>query len=238
MFGNEWKLEGFSEIYQVDKSVYYDGVAEPFDEDDAINGSEAFVMDGQRLIMKQNNFPQSVIFQSETGFVRAVARFRPSDDNPSGYEYACFEVSYPDGKTAVFGFKDEESSEDKTYFPITRLTNPVGQSVSYEYEYLNEEYRIRHIRFGKDGEVTVRFDYRPVEAAYRKVIWCTIWGDQTREPTYDGQSTGCALPVYPSATGSGLFGTMLSFIGLRQITSSFRKSTWYAPGSRVPQPIQ
>ena len=193
MFGNEWKLEGFSEIYQVDKSVYYDGVAEPFDEDDAINGSEAFVMDGQRLIMKQNNFPQSVIFQSETGFVRAVARFRPSDDNPSGYEYACFEVSYPDGKTAVFGFKDEESSEDKTYFPITRLTNPVGQSVSYEYEYLNEEYRIRHIRFGKDGEVTVRFDYRPVEAAYRKVIWCTIWGDQTRDPTYDGQSTGCAL---------------------------------------------
>ena len=168
MFGNDWKLSGLSEIEQIDKSLYYDGVSQPVDKNRTIDGNEAFALDGCRLIVKENRFPASVSYQSETGYLKVEAHFMPSDENPSGYVYSHFDVRYPDGKTGTFGFGQNSGHDADGYFPITQLTDPLGNAIHYEYQFSCGAYRISRIDFGYDREASVRFSYGKTQVCFRK----------------------------------------------------------------------
>ena len=168
MFGNDWRLSGLSEIEQIDKSLYYDGVSQPVDKDRAIDGNEAFALDGCRLIVKENRFPASVSYQSETGYIKVEAHFMPSDENSSGYVYSHFDVRYPDGKTGTFGFGQNSGHDADGYFPITQLTDPLGNVIHYEYQFSCGTYRISSIDFGYDREASVRFSYGKTQVCFRK----------------------------------------------------------------------
>lgn len=168
MFGNDWKLSGLSEIEQIDKSLYYDGVSQPVDNSRTIDGNEAFALDGCRLIVKENRFPASVSYQSETGYLKVEAHFMPSDENPSGYVYSHFDVRYPDGKTGTFGFGQNSGHDADGYFPITQLTDPLGNAIHYEYQFSCGAYRISRIDFGYDREASVRFSYGKTQVCFRK----------------------------------------------------------------------
>ncbi len=172
MFGNDWGLSGLSEIRRTGKSIYYDGVKAGVDEKAAIDGSEVFTLNGQRLIVIRNNYPESVEYKSETGNIKVKARIAQRNDSLTGrkpmYVYRNFEVSYPNGKTVVFGYEDMYDNESLVEFPITRITDRLGNNIYYDYFYKYGEYHIDRIRFGKTGEAEVHFQYEQTKIPFKK----------------------------------------------------------------------
>jgi len=170
MLGNDWGLSGLSDIRRVPKNIYYNGINKPIDEDKEIDGTEAFTLNEGRLVLLENNFPASVSYQSEIGNVKVKAHFIQRNDsltnNQLRYAYSYFEVFYPNGKTAIFGFENLEQNNSLSDFPIVKISDRLGNEVNYSYIFYRDEYRISKIIFGKNQTASVEFFYKKAEIPY------------------------------------------------------------------------
>lgn len=198
MFGNDWGLSGLSQIRRIRKSIYYDNIKQGVDEDEIIDGNEAFMLDHNRLIVTDNNFPKSVTYKSETGNIKVKAYFTQRKDaltkNKLRYVHSYFKVFYPNGESAVFGYEQTERSESLLHYPITRLTDILGRCVNYDYIFTYGEYRISRISFGNDREVNINFSYESKTIVFKRLRRYDIFYDVFRGGPVDYQLTSnCVL---------------------------------------------
>ena len=211
IFGNDWGLLGLSEIRRVSKNIYYNGVMQFVDEDKDIDGTEAFTLNGNRLVILENNFPASVSYQSETGNIKLKAHItQKQENNVSKYIYSYFEVFYPDGKTAIFGFENLEQNKSRILFPIVKISDRLGNKINYSYIFNRNEYKISKISFGKTQLASLEFFYKKAEIPFLKksdiryvreiyFYMCDTWIPITFKkqsddlPLYETLNTNCIL---------------------------------------------
>ena len=134
--GYGWSISGVSAISVVNMTLHYDGVASSPDLSDP-DGC-AFVLDGVRLLEREDA-ADGFAFETAEGFVRARKV-------KSGGALTRFDVRYPDGRTAVFGFSD--SYETSHIYPVTEITDPDGSKMFYDYIESGNTYYVSHIYYG------------------------------------------------------------------------------------------
>ena len=134
--GYGWSISGVSAISVVNKTLHYDGVASSPDLSDP--GGCAFALDGVRLLEREDA-ADGFAFETAEGFVRARKV-------KSGGALTRFDVRYPDGRAAVFGFSD--SYETSHIYPVTEITDPDGSKMFYDYIESGNTYYVSHIYYG------------------------------------------------------------------------------------------
>ena len=134
--GYGWSISGVSAISVVNMTLHYDGVASSPDLSDP-DGC-AFALDGVRLLEREDA-ADGFAFETAEGFVRARKV-------KSGGALTRFDVRYPDGRAAVFGFSD--SYETSHIYPVTEITDPDGSKMFYDYIESGNTYYVSHIYYG------------------------------------------------------------------------------------------
>ena len=89
LLGIGWSLSGLSVICRTVQTPYYDGKIAPI----AFNREDVFMLDGMRLVKVD-----SVTYLSERGYIRVKANY-------AGNSLQYFDVAFPNGRTAIFGYK-------------------------------------------------------------------------------------------------------------------------------------
>ncbi len=76
-----------------------------------------------------------------------------------------FDVCYPDGKTAVFGYKD--NTENQLYYPLTELSDLWGNTITYQYNfnYEHNHYQVQKINYN-GASVEFGYERRPDPVAF------------------------------------------------------------------------
>ena len=144
VMGAGWNIAGLSSISRVGKSIYYDGKSERLN----LEKTDALVLDGTRLI-KLNETSSQIDYQTEQGLIKVKAIV-------TGDLIRYFEVSYPNGNTAVFGHIDNEDTYYLNY-PITSFTDLKGNTIHYTYLYSNYRYILNSITY---GDASAIFHYK------------------------------------------------------------------------------
>lgn len=136
--GNGWAVSGLSSISRVSFNRYYNGYSAPMKMDE----TDPFMLDGNRIL------PTSTAGQYETyqGNIKVVPVL--NDRRIVAY----FNVSYPDGKTAIYGFPENQSNQ--LFYPITKLTDILGNQIEFSYTLRNNHYYIDNIHYGKNNYTT------------------------------------------------------------------------------------
>lgn len=128
--GYGWQLGGLSAISVTNSNVYFDGKPAPAKADN----TGAFTLDGQRLINLGNGN-----YETEQGKIKVTA-------NLSGTLIKYFQVYYPHGNTATFGFTTNTIA--KITYPLTNITDLNGNTIDYTYTESNNVYYISEINYG------------------------------------------------------------------------------------------
>lgn len=150
VMGPGWYISGLSTITRGPGSIYHDGNTSAI----SMTSADAFYLDGVRLL-KTTGTSSPYTYKSEHGNIAARQYF-------SGNVTQYFEVFYPDGKTAVFGFKDNNSNH--LSYPLTELSDLHGNKISYSYEtyYGNNTYNIERITYNNTASVDFSYTTRKV----------------------------------------------------------------------------
>lgn len=138
--GYGWNIGGLSAISYVNGSIYYDGKTAPLS-----TSEDKLMLDGMRLMKKSTD-----TWQSEQGFVKVKRLVNGT-----------LEARYPDGNTVLF----ETSPQAPFGYVMTSCTNRKGQSIKYEYIYVDNMSYISKIMYGETEGVyndSVIFTYRNV----------------------------------------------------------------------------
>lgn len=137
--GRGWSLSGVSSISVTNKTIHYDGYAEAANLSDA--AKSVFALDGVRL-SKDTQSADGFDLVSEQGFVRVKT-------NMAGGKITHFDVRYPNGNTAVFGFKGSTPSMAAyPIYPIIEATDPRGFKIFFEYIRTGNLCYLSGIRYG------------------------------------------------------------------------------------------
>ena len=137
--GIGWSLGGLSSIIRVGKNIYYDGMIDGVKMDDTDN----FILDGMRLIKISSS-----VYQSEQGNIKAVAHKVSGD-------ISYFDVFYPDGNKARFGFGDDTKAVN---FPIIKYSDQWGNEINYEYTRLLGNNLINRISYNNGSSVSFEYE--------------------------------------------------------------------------------
>ncbi len=140
--GMGWSLSGISFINRGVKSFYYDGKAEGT----VMNLTDPLYLNGIRLI-RISGSSSYIQYRSETGNIRVKGYV-------SGNVFKYFDVYYPEGKQARFGFTD--NTLNKVAYPITSLKDLHGNEITYTYIYSHNNYNISTIAY---NGASIEFDY-------------------------------------------------------------------------------
>lgn len=117
--GMGWSLSGVSMIVRSGKNMYYDGITIPV----RMTVDDTFTLDGMRLIrvgMKDGN----ILYETVQGNIKAIGHI-------SNSAICYFEVFYPDGRKAVFGYESDRNNN--IYYPIKSQTDLFGNNIVYDY---------------------------------------------------------------------------------------------------------
>lgn len=135
--GFGWNVAGMSVITVSPKTNYYDGVAEPVNLSNP--DSCVFTLDGTRLVANSGSVAE---YQYETaqGFVLVKKNVASSG------AVMFFDVMYPNGSKAVFGFTN--NTQMKHIYPLTSLVDIKGYRIDFEYMETGNNYYISKIRYG------------------------------------------------------------------------------------------
>lgn len=144
VLGMGWSLGGVSSIRRINKTIYYDSQTSGI----SMSINDAFALDGMRLV-QISLAGDSIIYQTAQGNTMVKARF-------TGSTIKYFEVFYPDGSSAVFGF--QSNSENRISYPITKRTDYNDNSITYSYTLDNNIYHISSISYNGSSVV---FSYTP-----------------------------------------------------------------------------
>lgn len=144
--GMGWTLAGIPCITREPSSIYYNGETGPV----ALGIHDILTLDGVKLLNKDmivNGNELTMIYESEYGNIVAKGHYRSS-------HMIYFEVFYPDGRKAIFG--DRNNSTSQLSYPITEMTDLFGNQISYHYTKPFGTYRIESISY---NGASVRFVY-------------------------------------------------------------------------------
>ena len=146
--GIGWNISGLSLISRGNKSFYYDGKVEGAIAKDK---TSALFLDGMRLI-KLSEANSKIVYQSEQGNIKIIGYLNANS------ELTYFDVFYPDGKHAIYGFAGKSIGED-LFYPITKMVDKTGNVINYYYDNLPNYYRIQEITYGLSQQASVKFNY-------------------------------------------------------------------------------
>ncbi len=154
--GFGWGISGLSSISIIPKTRYWHGTQSAARTDDA---DAKWALDGVPLLDNEGpDFAAAYPLVSARGLVYAKAH-----RNVEG-ELTHFDVAYPDGTKATYGWSDSESTN--AVYPITEKTDMYGNRITYEYAQPEDggtDYRITAIKYGYDGNgapaASILFEY-------------------------------------------------------------------------------
>lgn len=159
LLGWGWTLGGLSAISRVNKTLFYDGVM-----DGANFCDDRFSMDGQRLVLVNNNTygtngaeyrtevdgMSKIVSYSENGIVNGPARFK---------------VWTADGHIMEYGFTDKSRvikpvSEDSTEYQVglwllNKVEDRDGNYIEYQYDIWKANYYISKIKYTGNNAIGV-----------------------------------------------------------------------------------
>jgi hypothetical protein len=138
-----WGISGLSTISRGSKNYYFDGVVESI----AMTKDDAFYLDGMRLI-KLSETSTQIKYQSEQGYILATA-------NLNGTVVKYFDVYFPNRTKGTYGYTTNSSTSYPDY-PLTSLSDLYGNTVTYNYTYADNHYRISKISY---TNASVEFSY-------------------------------------------------------------------------------
>ena len=139
--GYGWSLSGISSIEIRNKTLYYENAQTAALYSDA---SAVYSLDGVPIVRSTNLV---------SGYELATARGNiqiHKHQNSSGTP-AYFEVLYPDGSKAVFGYKDNLAGQ--VTYPLTEYEDIEGNRMTFAYTLNDGAYYIQSISYGKDAKV-------------------------------------------------------------------------------------
>ena len=142
--GYGWDITGLSSITLTSRSNYWDGAisAASSTETDGV-----FALDGVRFVV--NDDPTTSSFYP---LITATGRILASPVRGTSGYIKSFNVLYPDGTAAVYGFT-EDKGYTSTVYPVERTTNIEGEKIEYLYSFnaadpLDARPTITEIRYG------------------------------------------------------------------------------------------
>ncbi|HEY0055205.1 MAG TPA: FG-GAP-like repeat-containing protein, partial [Pedobacter sp.] len=143
--GFGWNISGLSSISRIPSTKFHDNFTSGVNFD--IN--DRFALDGQRLIVKSGTYGgDGAEYQTENySNVKIISR----GVSPFGANHgpAYFEVYYPDGSKAFYGF--DSNSRTKTDFALTYSENPLNVRISYTYLLEQNTLAVSSIKYGALG---------------------------------------------------------------------------------------
>lgn len=142
--GYGWNISGLSSIIRSNKSIYYDGKTEGM----FLDNNDAFVLDGQRLIRLPDE-NDMLCYQTVQGNIKVRAAV--ANGNVTN-----FLVYYPDGKVGTYISSD---SGHLTY-PITKLTDIDGNTITYTYTCSNNYHAIQTISYNTKARIEFIYESR------------------------------------------------------------------------------
>lgn len=132
--GFGWTISGISTIVRSGKSLYYDNEIEGV----VMDCSDSFTLDGIRLAKTTSSSYGYMTYESESQNIQAKAYY-------NGDVVTYFEVYYPNGHKATFGFTN--NTQNQLYYPITKLSDLHGNTINYTYSYSDYRYNITSITY-------------------------------------------------------------------------------------------
>ena len=142
--GVGWNISGLSSISRGSKSIYYDGKAQNV----ALTKDDAFFLNGARLI-KLSETTSLIKYESEQGNIKVNAYL-------SGSIVKYFSVYFPNGQIGTFGYST--NATNKLEYPITYISDLFSNGITYNYDYINNHYRVSSVNYGSESVV---FQYTP-----------------------------------------------------------------------------
>ena len=141
--GVGWSVGGLSCITRGSKTMYYDGQTEEI----KLNNSDAFYLDGMRLIQIATG---NGVITYETELHNIVAKAHGTTD-----AIYYFEVFYPDGRKCIYG--RTEDNENRLEYPMMSNSDIHGNTITYVYTFQNNHYNIFYVSY--NGGYSILFGY-------------------------------------------------------------------------------
>ncbi|MCM1199122.1 MAG: FG-GAP-like repeat-containing protein, partial [Clostridium sp.] len=153
MAGYGWTLSGLSSIVRTGKSMYYHSeVSAPLVSD----ADAAFSLDGVP-VLRSSKGVSGYTYETVRGNI--LVRKFPATNVAAKY----FEVLYPNGSKAVYGFKDGSGGE--VSYPLTEVTDIAGNRITVSYGKYGGQYDPETVSYNYDAAGTARsriqFSYAP-----------------------------------------------------------------------------
>lgn len=162
--GYGWNISGISAITRIPRTKFHDGMVGGIN----LDANDRFAIDGQRLIVKNNDLYGAANTEYETENFSNL-KITAIGVSPLGANYgpASFLVEYPDGSKAVYGATlDAVGSRSITTWSITYWENPQGVRISYFYTLANNLLRLASINYGSTG---TNATINKIELIYRTI---------------------------------------------------------------------
>ncbi|MBP1617274.1 MAG: wapA 1 [Bacteroidetes bacterium] len=241
--GYGWQIGGISSISVTNKNYYYDGFPA------AASGllSDAFLLDGTRLIYLSSSGSYRS-YQSEQGNIKVQMYY-------SGNVVIYFKAYYPNGSVAVYGY--ESNSSARTSYPLTKMTDVLGNTVNYSYTESNNVYYVSEINYGGNSTIgnhaKVSFNYESRSDTYTVYVAGLAVRQDYRLKGISSYFNGQLLRTYTlnytngvssllkqvdCSAGDKLLNPLLFYYGENNVINSFKKGsvllTSYFSNTSVP----
>ena len=145
--GVGWSVGGLQAITRGNKSIYYDNATSGVKMDE----NDALYLNGTRLILLSSNSTEK-LYETETGHIKVVGYL-------SSHVLKYFKVYYPNGYQGTFGYTN--NTTNKLTYPLTVLTDDKGNTINYDYSFVNNIYAISYISYGIGGLVMFEYNTSP-----------------------------------------------------------------------------
>ncbi len=157
--GYGWNISGISVISRIPATKFHDNRTGSINYDT----NDRFALDGQRLILKSGTYgADGAVYETES-----FSNIRITSKGTSTYGPRYFEVNYPDGSSAFYGFYDD--ARTPTEYAISYSVNPLGVQIGYGYYNTNNSLAISIIFYGgvNNGLLTpknnIYFNYKTLQ---------------------------------------------------------------------------
>jgi hypothetical protein len=239
LLGAGWNLSGLSSICRTVKSIYYDGSASGVKNDK----TDAFVLDGMRLIKLSGETSTQIKYESEQGQIKVTAFL-------SGSVVKYFEVYYPNGRKGIYGYTN--NAANRLQYPVTSMSDLYGNTITYAYTEANSRYLPDKITY---ANASVEFQYAPrtdkivtytsglkvCEDKLLKKITCKFGSTVLRnyDLSYTVRQNASLLTEVGCSASNGLsFNPLKFYYGENNTASEFNKAeTQFKPFQTFPEPV-
>lgn len=146
--GYGWDISGISSIELRNQNYYYDGINSHAEYD---SNESVYSLDGVPIVRSSMNVE---------GFSHATARgnILIKMHHTSSGALSYFTVLYPDGSVGTFGYTDNSSY--MTSYPLTKIEDINGNTITYNYSLWANHYYITSIEYGSDASIAFQYEYR------------------------------------------------------------------------------